>query len=154
MNRDEAKRLLLAYRPDSQDEQDPEITAALALARSDPELQGWLSGTAGANRSADYWCFVRSHGARFMGYCDSGKPYRDSPHGLHVAGIQTPGRGAIARPGRVRVPVRRGLLAFQNHHRHRDVSRVRQRKTNLTNSHFIRDFARSTVQTKCRLTAG
>lgn len=42
MNRDEAKNILLLYRPDSADAKDPQITEALALTKSDPELASWL----------------------------------------------------------------------------------------------------------------
>ncbi len=42
MNRDEAKTILLLYRPGTADAGDPEIAAALALARQDPELTRWL----------------------------------------------------------------------------------------------------------------
>jgi uncharacterized membrane protein YbaN (DUF454 family) len=42
MNRDEAKTILLLYRPGTADAGDPEIAAALALARQDPELKRWL----------------------------------------------------------------------------------------------------------------
>ena len=42
MNRDEAKTLLLLYRPGTADAGDPEIAAALELAKQDPELTRWL----------------------------------------------------------------------------------------------------------------
>jgi len=42
MNRDEAKTILLLYRPGTADAGDPEIAAALALAKQDPELTRWL----------------------------------------------------------------------------------------------------------------
>lgn len=42
MTREEAKRFLLAYRPDSRDRDDPEMKAALELTRDDSELAGWL----------------------------------------------------------------------------------------------------------------
>ena len=42
MNRDEAKTILLLYRPGTADADDPEIAAALALAKQDPELTCWL----------------------------------------------------------------------------------------------------------------
>ena len=42
MNRDEAKEILLLYRPGSADADDPQIAAALALARQDVELAHWL----------------------------------------------------------------------------------------------------------------
>jgi len=42
MNRDEAKIILLPYRPGLADEADPQIAAALALAKRDPELGSWL----------------------------------------------------------------------------------------------------------------
>jgi hypothetical protein len=43
MNRDEAKTILLLYRPGTADAGDPEIFAALALAKQDPELTRWLA---------------------------------------------------------------------------------------------------------------
>ena len=43
MNRDEAKTILLLYRPGTADAGDPEIAAALALAKQDPELTRWLA---------------------------------------------------------------------------------------------------------------
>jgi hypothetical protein len=43
MNRAEAKRILLPYRPGTDDARDPEIAEALALAGRDLELQGWLA---------------------------------------------------------------------------------------------------------------
>jgi uncharacterized membrane protein YbaN (DUF454 family) len=42
MNRDEAKTILLLYRPGTADAGDPETAAALALAKKDPELTRWL----------------------------------------------------------------------------------------------------------------
>lgn len=42
MNRDEAKSILLLHRTGSADAGDPQIAAALALARQDPELSRWL----------------------------------------------------------------------------------------------------------------
>ena len=42
MTEREAKKILLLYRPGSDDGSDPEIAQALALAREKPELQRWL----------------------------------------------------------------------------------------------------------------
>jgi hypothetical protein len=42
VNRDEAKIILLLYRPDTADADDPQIAAALALAGRDTELARWL----------------------------------------------------------------------------------------------------------------
>ena len=42
MNRDEAKTILLLYRPGTADANDPQIAGALGLARQDPELTRWL----------------------------------------------------------------------------------------------------------------
>jgi uncharacterized membrane protein YbaN (DUF454 family) len=42
VNRNEAKTILLLYRPGTADAGDPEIAAALGLARQDPELTRWL----------------------------------------------------------------------------------------------------------------
>ena len=42
MNRDEAKSILLLYRPGMADADDPQIAGALALAKQDPELARWL----------------------------------------------------------------------------------------------------------------
>jgi len=43
MNHDEAKLILLRYRPGTKDEEDPEIREALALAKGDAGLSGWLA---------------------------------------------------------------------------------------------------------------
>ena len=43
MNRDEARTILLLYRPGSADAADPEIAEALALVKHDPELARWLA---------------------------------------------------------------------------------------------------------------
>jgi uncharacterized membrane protein YbaN (DUF454 family) len=42
VNRNEAKTILLLYRPGTADAGDPEIAAALELAKQDPELTHWL----------------------------------------------------------------------------------------------------------------
>ena len=42
MNHDEAKSILLLYRPGTADADDPQIAGALALAKQDPELSLWL----------------------------------------------------------------------------------------------------------------
>ena len=42
MNRDEARTILLLYRPGTADASDPQIADALALAKRDPELSRWL----------------------------------------------------------------------------------------------------------------
>ena len=42
MNRQEAQEILLLYRAGTADAQEPEFAAALALAKSDPELGKWL----------------------------------------------------------------------------------------------------------------
>jgi len=42
VNHDEAKTILLPYRPGPADAEDPQIAGALALAKRDPELAGWL----------------------------------------------------------------------------------------------------------------
>ena len=42
MNNEEAKRVLLAYRPGLAVQDDPEVAEALALAQEDETLQGWL----------------------------------------------------------------------------------------------------------------
>lgn len=42
MNRDEAKAILLLYRPGTTDAEDPQIAEALAVARRDEELARWL----------------------------------------------------------------------------------------------------------------
>jgi hypothetical protein len=42
MNRDDAKNILLLYRPDTVDILDPQVTEALALAKHDAELAGWF----------------------------------------------------------------------------------------------------------------
>jgi hypothetical protein len=43
VNRDEAKNILLLYRPGTADADDPQIAEALALAERDPELKDWLA---------------------------------------------------------------------------------------------------------------
>jgi len=43
MNREEAKTVLLLYRPGLADDADPQIAAALALAKHDQELARWLA---------------------------------------------------------------------------------------------------------------
>lgn len=43
MNRDEAKYLLSAYRPDGQDASDPQFREALELLKIDPELAHWFA---------------------------------------------------------------------------------------------------------------
>jgi len=42
VNRDEAKTILLLYRPGTADADDPQVAAALELAKQDPELTRWL----------------------------------------------------------------------------------------------------------------
>jgi uncharacterized membrane protein YbaN (DUF454 family) len=42
MNRDEAKEILMLYRPGTADAEDPQIEEAMALARRDPELGRWF----------------------------------------------------------------------------------------------------------------
>ena len=42
MNRDDAKNILLLYRPGTVDAVDPQVTEALALAKQDAELGDWL----------------------------------------------------------------------------------------------------------------
>jgi hypothetical protein len=42
VNREEAKHILLLYRPETADAGDPQIAEALALAKQDPELARWL----------------------------------------------------------------------------------------------------------------
>ena len=44
MNHDEAKNILLLYRPGTADAEDPQIAGALALAKREPELTRWLEG--------------------------------------------------------------------------------------------------------------
>jgi len=44
MNREEAKELLLLYRPGSADAEDPQIAEALWLVKADPQLAAWLAG--------------------------------------------------------------------------------------------------------------
>ncbi len=43
MNRDEAKQVLFLYRPGTADAEDPEIVAAMEVARQDPELGRWFN---------------------------------------------------------------------------------------------------------------
>jgi hypothetical protein len=42
VNKEEAKQILLLYRPGTADAEDPDTAAALALAKTDPELGRWL----------------------------------------------------------------------------------------------------------------
>jgi hypothetical protein len=42
MTNQEAKQILLLYRPGAGDEKDPEVAEAIALASRDPELQSWF----------------------------------------------------------------------------------------------------------------
>jgi len=42
VNNDEAKQILLLFRPGTADAEDPDTAAALALAKADPELSRWL----------------------------------------------------------------------------------------------------------------
>ena len=42
MNSQQAKQVLLLYRPETPDEQDPDFLSALELVRRDPELQHWF----------------------------------------------------------------------------------------------------------------
>jgi len=42
MNRDDAKNILLLYRPDTVDVVDPQVTEALSLVKQDAELAAWL----------------------------------------------------------------------------------------------------------------
>ena len=42
MNSEEAKRILLAWRPDTADADDPDVAQALVQAGRDPVLRGWL----------------------------------------------------------------------------------------------------------------
>lgn len=43
MNREEAKQILLLYRPETADAEDPQIAEALALAKTDAELARWFA---------------------------------------------------------------------------------------------------------------
>jgi hypothetical protein len=43
VNRDQARTILLLYRPGTADAGDPEVAEALALAKQDPELARWLA---------------------------------------------------------------------------------------------------------------
>ena len=49
MNQEEAKALLLLYRPDGSDATDPRFAEALGLVERDPELREWFE----AERAAD-----------------------------------------------------------------------------------------------------
>ena len=42
MDKINAKRVLLSFRPETSDRNDPEVAQALALAREDAELRDWL----------------------------------------------------------------------------------------------------------------
>ncbi len=43
MNREEARQVLLLYRPGTSDAEDPQVETAMALAREDPELGRWFT---------------------------------------------------------------------------------------------------------------
>lgn len=51
MNANEAKSILLLYRPGTTDAADPQIAEALALAQRDPELNRWLDAQTGRQRA-------------------------------------------------------------------------------------------------------
>lgn len=51
MNRQQAKEILLLYRPESADANDPEFAEALALARKDAELGRWLGDHCAVQRT-------------------------------------------------------------------------------------------------------
>ena len=51
MNAEEAKNILLLWRPDTTDAEDAPVAAALALAQRDPELARWLDAHAVRQRS-------------------------------------------------------------------------------------------------------
>jgi hypothetical protein len=51
MNPNEAKQILLLYRPDTADAEDPQIAEALAVAKSDPALARWLEAHCGRQRA-------------------------------------------------------------------------------------------------------
>ena len=50
MTTEEAKKILAAYRPGTEDEQDPFFAEALELARSDPGLKAWLDESTAFDR--------------------------------------------------------------------------------------------------------
>lgn len=43
MNRDEAKQVLLLFRPGTADAEDPQVVVAMEMARRDPELGAWFN---------------------------------------------------------------------------------------------------------------
>ncbi len=51
MNREEAQFILSAYRPDGADAHDPQFQAALALAKTDPELARWFAAEQALDRA-------------------------------------------------------------------------------------------------------
>ena len=51
MNANEAKSILLLYRPGTADTEDPQIAEALALAQRDPELTNWLDAQTARQRA-------------------------------------------------------------------------------------------------------
>jgi len=52
VNRDEAKEILLRYRPGTRDAEEPDVRAALELARQDAALAAWLAAHAAFQESA------------------------------------------------------------------------------------------------------
>ena len=51
MNANEAKSILLLYRPGTADAEDPQIAEALALAQREPELTNWLDAQTARQRA-------------------------------------------------------------------------------------------------------
>ncbi len=43
MNREEAKQVLLLYRPGTEDAEDPQVKAAMELVAQEPELRHWFT---------------------------------------------------------------------------------------------------------------
>ncbi|MEM8954776.1 MAG: hypothetical protein AAGD22_11545 [Verrucomicrobiota bacterium] len=76
MNKDRAKFLLGAYRPDHVDQEDPEFREALALAREDGELRMWLE---------DQMKFDRGVIDRLRDLSPPAGLYQDILHGVGVS---------------------------------------------------------------------
>jgi hypothetical protein len=88
MNRERAKFVLGAYRPNHADQDDPEIKEALALAREDDELRQWLD---------DQMKFDRGMMERLGQIAPPEELYRNVLHGVGVSSRGADEGGVIGR---------------------------------------------------------
>ncbi|MEM7147129.1 MAG: hypothetical protein AAF591_18580 [Verrucomicrobiota bacterium] len=84
MNKERAKFLLSAYRPDHGDQDDPELQEALALAREDEELREWLE---------DQMNFDRGMMERVRDVSPPAGLYQDILHGVGMSLGEAEGAG-------------------------------------------------------------